>query len=137
MRRWAKIPIVPVVAAGAHDGWYVLTRGDRIACTLRLDRFLRVKVFPVALGLPTGLIVGIPVFFPLPKKIIIEVLDPISVEGDSQDQKVLEWAYEEITAAMQVRLDELVKRLPRRAEGRGKSGLSGRIVRAVGRWRLE
>ncbi len=110
----AGVPIVPVVSAGAHDGWHVLTRGERIARKLKFDRLLRIKVFPIALGLPTGLIVGpIAVHLPLPGKIIVEVLEPICVDGDPEDEQELQRLYDEITGQMQSRLDDLVPELPR------------------------
>lgn len=114
----SKAPIVPIVAAGAHDGWIVLTRGDKIAQKLKLDKLLRIKVFPIALALPMGLLVGpIAVYLPLPHKIIIKVLDPIYVAGDPNDEDHLEQLYDEVMAVMQAGLDELVPRLPQRRHG--------------------
>lgn len=111
-------PIVPIVAAGAHDGWYVLSRGEELARKLRIDKLLRIKVFPIALALPMGLLIGpIAVYLPLPHKIIIKVLDPIDVEGDPEDKENLDEIYDEIMALMQAGLDELVPRLPRRRHG--------------------
>ena len=123
------VPIVPVVSAGAHDGWHVLTRGDRIASKLKLDRLLRIKVFPIALALPTGLIIGpIAVHIPLPGTIIIEVLDPIEVDGDPDDDERVQCYYDEILATMQSHLDELVQELPRR-------GLLRKVGRLINRSR--
>ena len=73
------------------------------------------KVFPIALALPTGLIIGpIAVHIPLPGTIIIEVLDPIEVDGDPDDDQRVERYYDEILTTMQSHLDELVSELPRR-----------------------
>ncbi len=55
--RWG-VPIIPVVGAGLHDGWHVLTRGDRIAKFFHLKTLMRTDVFPIAFALPTGLVIG-------------------------------------------------------------------------------
>ena len=110
----AGVPIVPVVAAGAHDGWWVLTRGNRIADFLKLNR-MKIDVFPIALALPFGFTFG-PIFpiFPLPRKILISILPPINplrlIEEHggsitSANQKVLD--------LMQKEMDLLVEELPR------------------------
>lgn len=104
-------PIIPIVAAGAHDGWYVLFRGDKIARFLRIKKFLRVDVFPIGLGFPYGVVIGafLPVL-PLPRKIILQVLPPISPPAD--DTATTDYA-QRIIEEMQVCLDELVHDLPR------------------------
>ncbi len=70
------IPIVPVVLVGGHETIYILSRGDKIAKSLALNK-LRIDIFPVWAGLPWGLAIGPVPNFPLPSKIQIEVLDPI------------------------------------------------------------
>lgn len=128
----ARVPIAPIVAAGAHDGWYVLTRGDRIARALRLDRRLRLKVFPIAIALPTGLIAGpAPLHIPVPHKIILEVLDPIWLDGDPDDEVAVQRAYEAITSRMQRRLDELADRLPRRRRQRAIRRARARFLAVI------
>ena len=47
-----QVPVVPAVSIGAHETLVVLTRGEAVARFLRLDRLLRVKVWPVSLGPP-------------------------------------------------------------------------------------
>ncbi|MBW3665929.1 MAG: 1-acyl-sn-glycerol-3-phosphate acyltransferase, partial [Actinobacteria bacterium] len=42
------VPIVPVVAIGGQETALFVTRGERIARGLRLDRLLRLKVLPVS-----------------------------------------------------------------------------------------
>ncbi|MEZ4438430.1 MAG: 1-acyl-sn-glycerol-3-phosphate acyltransferase [Polyangiaceae bacterium] len=73
-----EVPIVPVVAAGAHRSILVLHDGRFIADAFDLGRRLRAKVWPIMLSVPWGLTVG-PVFpfLPLPFKILIEILEPI------------------------------------------------------------
>ena len=51
----AGVPIVPIATVGGADAMPVLIRGDRLSHTLRLDKLLRLKVFPVAVSLPWGI----------------------------------------------------------------------------------
>lgn len=114
----AGVPIVPVVAAGAHDGWYVASRGDRLARALPFRRWTRLDVVPLAFGLPTGLLFPLAPHFPLPHKILIEVMAPIAVAGDPDDRAHVQRLSAEVTAAMQSTLDRLVRHLPRSRRAR-------------------
>ncbi len=72
------IPILPVVTAGAHSGWVVFSDGRGLARALRVDRLLRVKVFPLVLSIPWGLTLGPPPpYLPVPTRVLQEFLDPI------------------------------------------------------------
>ena len=98
----AGVPIVPVVADGGHDTFFVLTDGRRIAKALRLDRLGRLKVLPISLALPWGINVGDFLgHLPLPTKIRVEVLDPIDVTERFGEDPDLDAAYDEITSLMQ------------------------------------
>ena len=44
----AGVPIVPIATVGGADAMPVLIRGDRLSRVLRLDKMLRLKVFPIA-----------------------------------------------------------------------------------------
>ncbi|MDH5493280.1 MAG: acyltransferase family protein [Myxococcales bacterium] len=82
----AGVPIVPIVTAGAHETFIVLDDGRKIAKTLRLDRLLRLKVWPTVFSLPLGFTFGPPFFnIPLPTKIRIEVLEPIEFERSGKE----------------------------------------------------
>jgi 1-acyl-sn-glycerol-3-phosphate acyltransferase len=108
----AGVPIVPIVAAGAHDGWWVLTRGDRIACKLKLDKLLRLKVFPIALSAPFGLTIGpVSIHIPLPSRILIEVLEPMMLDGSADNPDDVDRGYRRVTQTMQRRLTQLAWRL--------------------------
>jgi 1-acyl-sn-glycerol-3-phosphate acyltransferase len=109
------VPIVPVVAIGGQETALFLSRGERLARALRLDRLLRLKVLPISLALPWGLNVGD--FFthlPLPAKITIQVLEPIRLRsryGPTPDRDAVA---KDISRRMQDCLDELAaeRRLP-------------------------
>ncbi len=106
------VPIVPLVTAGAHDGWFVLTRGDRLARVTRLDRLLRVKIFPIALALPFGLVLGpLTLHVPAPERMLIEALEPIHLDGDPDDPVAVAQGYQRVTATMQQALTRLAGEL--------------------------
>jgi 1-acyl-sn-glycerol-3-phosphate acyltransferase len=72
------VPIVPVVSIGAQETQLFLTRGDRLAKRFGLHR-IRLDILPVTLGLPFGMTSFFPANFPLPTKIVDQVLEPIDV----------------------------------------------------------
>ena len=104
----AGVPIVPVVSIGGQETALFLTRGERLATLLRLDRALRVKTLPVSLAVPWGLNVGdFASHLPLPAKITIEVLEPIHLGerfGPDPDHNEI---YDYVTGVMQDKLSEL------------------------------
>jgi 1-acyl-sn-glycerol-3-phosphate acyltransferase len=100
-----KVPLVPVVAIGGQETALFLSRGERIAKLLGLDRMFRLKVLPVSLALPWGLNVGDMLgHIPLPAKITIQVLEPIDVSRMDVDN-----AYELVTSRMQTALTGLAE----------------------------
>jgi 1-acyl-sn-glycerol-3-phosphate acyltransferase len=69
--------VVPVVAIGGQETALFLGQGREIARRLRLDRLLRVKVFPAQVAPPFGLtIMDLPGRVPLPAKIVVRALPP-------------------------------------------------------------
>jgi 1-acyl-sn-glycerol-3-phosphate acyltransferase len=100
-----KVPLVPVVAIGGQETALFLSRGERLAKLLGIDRMFRLKVLPVSLALPWGLNVGDMLgHIPLPAKITIQVLEPIDVSGMDVDE-----AYELVTGQMQTTLTGLAE----------------------------
>ena len=96
----AGVPVVPVVAHGAHNTYLPLTDGRRIARRLRLDRLVNLKAFPVALSVPWGIQVGgVTPHLPLPARIRVQVLDPVDVTATYGDD--VEAAYQHVTTRMQ------------------------------------
>ena len=109
------VPVVPVVSIGGQETALFLTRGERLARLLRLDRLLRLKVLPVSLALPWGVNVGdLLGHFPLPAKITIEVLEPIDLRREFGERPDVDAVYDEIVTRMQRALDGLAseRRLP-------------------------
>ncbi len=106
----AQIPVVPVVAHGAHHTVVILSRGERLAHVLGLER-LRIKVFPILFGPPFGINSFLTPPLPLPAAITVEFLPAldwadIGAEG-AEDEAVVEHCYRDITSLMQLTLDRL------------------------------
>jgi 1-acyl-sn-glycerol-3-phosphate acyltransferase len=104
----AGVPIVPIVAQGAHRSAYVFDEGAWIASMLGLAQRARITRFPLALALPWGLTLGpwLP-YFPLPFRVRLRVLAPIHVSAQ-EDPRTVQAG---LCAQMQTALDQLA-RLP-------------------------
>lgn len=102
----AGVPIVPIVAHGAHRSAYILTDGRALATLVRLQEWGRLSRFPIALALPWGLALGpwIP-YLPLPFPIRLRVLPPIAAAPDADPECVRE----DVRRAMQTTLDGLAR----------------------------
>jgi 1-acyl-sn-glycerol-3-phosphate acyltransferase len=102
------VPIVPVVSIGGQETALFLTRGERLARLLRLDRMFRLKVLPISIALPWGLNIGdMLTHIPLPAKITIEVLPPVDVRKQFGDAPDLDEVYDHVVGAMQRSLSDL------------------------------
>jgi 1-acyl-sn-glycerol-3-phosphate acyltransferase len=109
------VPIVPVVAIGGQETALFLTRGDRLARLLALDRMFRLKVLPISIAAPWGLNVGDMLgHLPLPAKITIETLPAIDVRAEFGSTPDLDEVYDHVVLVMQDTLDSLAaeRRLP-------------------------
>jgi 1-acyl-sn-glycerol-3-phosphate acyltransferase len=109
------VPIVPIVSIGGQETALFLTRGQRLARALRLDRALHLHVLPISIALPWGLNVGDLVgHLPLPAQITIQVLEPIRLREGFGEDLDLDEVYDHLTAVMQHALDDLVdeRRVP-------------------------
>ncbi|HMC41107.1 MAG TPA: hypothetical protein VKI19_15680, partial [Acidimicrobiales bacterium] len=110
-----QVPVVPVVSHGSHDAIFVLSRGDRLAHRLGVDRRLRVKVIPFVAGLPWGLVPAPVPTWPLPAKVTVRVCEPLQWDHGPDaagDPGVVRHCYEEVLGRMQSNLDELVEAEP-------------------------
>jgi 1-acyl-sn-glycerol-3-phosphate acyltransferase len=109
------VPVVPVVSIGGQETALFLTRGERIARLLALDRLFRLKVLPISLAVPWGLNVGDMLgHVPLPAKITIETLPPIDLRAEFAPDADVAEVYDHLTRVMQDTLDALAaeRRLP-------------------------
>jgi 1-acyl-sn-glycerol-3-phosphate acyltransferase len=109
LAREAGVPIVPVVAQGAHRSAVVLHEGEGIARRLGLKRWARVERFPLALALPWGLAAGpwLP-WLPLPFSIRLRFLAPRRVDPEQDPAAVRE----SLRASMQSALHDLARARP-------------------------
>jgi 1-acyl-sn-glycerol-3-phosphate acyltransferase len=102
------VPIVPIVAIGGQETALFLGQGQDLARRLRLDRLLRLKVFPAQVAPPFGLtVLDLPGRLPLPAKITVRALPKIHLKqrlGNSPDP---DDAYEIVTGTMQEALDDM------------------------------
>jgi 1-acyl-sn-glycerol-3-phosphate acyltransferase len=102
--------IVPVVAIGGQETALFLGQGRDLARRLRLDRLLRVKVFPAQLAPPFGLtIMDLPARVPLPAKIVVRVLPQIDLNQRLGKNADPDDAYEIVTGKMQDALSDLAE----------------------------
>lgn len=111
----AGVPVVPVVAHGAHNSVFVLTRGERLAHALGFER-VRVKVMPFLVGVPFGVAPVVLPPLPLPAKVTVDFLEPLDWSGEDPaaagDPRVVQEHYDEVTDALQAGLDALVADRP-------------------------
>jgi 1-acyl-sn-glycerol-3-phosphate acyltransferase len=102
------VPIVPIVAIGGQETALFVSRGERVARLLRLDKLFRLKVLPISIALPWGVNIGDLVgHLPLPAKITIQALDPIDLREEFGENPDIDEVYDEIIGRMQGGLDAL------------------------------
>jgi 1-acyl-sn-glycerol-3-phosphate acyltransferase len=109
------VPIVPVVSIGGQETALFLSRGERLARLLALDRMFRLKVLPISIALPWGLNIGDMLgHIPLPAKITVETLPPIDLRAQFGPEPDLDEVYDHLLRVMQDTLDALAaeRRLP-------------------------
>ena len=102
------VPIVPVVSIGGQETALFLSRGERLAKLLGLDRALRLMVLPISVAIPWGLNIGDMLgHLPLPAKITIEALPAIDLGREFGADPDLDEVYEHLVRLMQETLDAL------------------------------
>lgn len=102
------VPVVPLVSLGGQETALFLSRGERLAKLLRLDKMFRLKVLPISLAIPWGLNIG-DMFshWPLPAKISVRALDPIDIKKEFGADPDHDEVYEAVLGRMQHTLDQL------------------------------
>lgn len=107
------VPIVPIATVGGADAMPVLIRGDRLSKLLRLDKALRLKVFPIAVSLPWGIAPAALPQIPLPAKIRTLLRPPIEVDSDParlEDDEYIESIYQQVQDSIQEGMNILARR---------------------------
>lgn len=102
-----RVKIVPVVAMGGQETFFVINDGRSTAKFLRFDKLLRVKTVPLSLSFPWGLLPGDLPHIPFPAKIRMQVLPAIDLREMFGDDPDWDQAYGYVTSAMQVALSGL------------------------------
>jgi 1-acyl-sn-glycerol-3-phosphate acyltransferase len=102
------VPVVPLVAIGGQETALFLSRGERLARLLQLDKMFRLKVLPISLALPWGLNIGdMMSHLPLPAKITLEALPAIDLKEEFGREPDVDDVYDEVLARMQGALTAL------------------------------
>src|SRR3954449_7255084 len=102
------VPIVPVVAIGGQETALFLTRGERAAKLIGIDKLTRIKVLPVSIGPPLGVnFLDLPGRIPFPAKIKVEVKPPIDLRERFGKDPDPDEVYEDVTGEMQDALASL------------------------------
>lgn len=103
-----KVPVVPIVTAGAGESLFVISSGERLARATKLDKLLRLKAAPISVSLPWGLnigAVGLLPYLPLPAKLVTRVLPAMAADDG---EEVTDYAAR-IEIAMQRALTEMTE----------------------------
>src|SRR3954463_2899421 len=102
------VPVVPLVSIGGQETALFLSRGERLAKLMRLDKMFRLKVLPISLAVPWGLNVG-DMFshWPLPAKISVRALDPIDIKKEFGPDPDHDEVYDTVLGKMQQTLNNL------------------------------
>ncbi|HEY1839941.1 MAG TPA: lysophospholipid acyltransferase family protein [Mycobacterium sp.] len=109
----AGVPIVPIATVGGADAMPVLIRGDRLSHALRLDKLLRLKVFPLAISLPWGIAPAALPQLPLPAKIRTRFMPAIELDHDlarADDDEYVDRKYQEVEDSIQSGMNALARK---------------------------
>jgi 1-acyl-sn-glycerol-3-phosphate acyltransferase len=115
------IPITPVVSVGAHETFFILARGGKLARAMGIYRLFRADAWPLIVGLPWGIWLGPMIMhFPLPSKITVEVLHPIDLReelsrrldrpigaDDAEDREVVRAGFRLVQSTMRAAIGRL------------------------------
>ncbi len=116
----SRVPIVPVVAAGAHATFLVLHSLPGLSRAIGADRWGRMKVWPATLSIPWGLTFGpAPPYLPLPTKIVCEALEPIELDPTGPEASEDEDYVAACAARVEDAMQEALTRLARYRRGGG------------------
>lgn len=106
------VPIVPVVAQGAHATSIIIDDAKWLARLTHLDRLMRLKSWPITISLPWGLtLFPPPIYLPLPVKIRMEIMEPIHFERSDPDAERDEAYVAQCAQIVESRMQETLDRL--------------------------
>jgi 1-acyl-sn-glycerol-3-phosphate acyltransferase len=102
------VPVVPLVSLGGQETALFLSRGERLARALRLDKLFRLKVLPISIAVPWGLNIGDFLgHLPLPAKLTMKALPPIDLRKEFGRNPDHDEIYESVLGRMQATLDSM------------------------------
>ena len=102
------VPVVPLVALGGQETALFLSRGERLARLLRLDKLFRLKVLPISIAIPWGLNIGDMLgHWPLPAKLTLKALPAIELRKEFGRNPDVNEVYEHVLGRMQATLDSM------------------------------
>lgn len=104
----AGVPIVPAVSIGGQETQLFVTRGKWLAERVGLTR-LRAEIMPLTIGFPFGMSVFFPANFPLPTKIVYQVLEPIDIAAQFGENPDVHEVDAHVRSVMQTALDRLAR----------------------------
>ena len=112
------VPIVPVVAAGAHSTFIIVDEMRWLAELIGARRFLRLKAWPLTLSIPWGITIGPPLsYIPFPSKILMEVLEPVRFARTGPEAADDELYVKSCARAVQENMQAALTRLAKERRG--------------------
>jgi len=104
------VPVVPIVSIGGQETALFLSRGERLARLMRLDKIFRLKVLPISIAIPWGLNVGDMLgHWPLPAKLQMRALPAIHIRDQFGRNPDIDEVNEYVLGTMQATLDSLAE----------------------------
>lgn len=105
-----RVPIVPVVTAGAHEQFIVLFRGDELARLVHAHEWGRTEVLPIVLSFPWGITSGFVPYLPLPAQATVAFGSAMTwPDARADDPVAIERCYRDVSTRMQAMLDRLAE----------------------------
>jgi 1-acyl-sn-glycerol-3-phosphate acyltransferase len=107
-----RLPILPVVSAGAHETLVVLDDGRERAREWGLDVH-GIERLPLTWSFPNGLTLGAGFSIPMPARIDLEMGEPIVFAehgaAAARDAELVQHCYDHVVATMQAMMDRMVQ----------------------------
>lgn len=122
-----RVPVVPIVVAGAHEVFVVIGGGDTLARMLMTKPLFRVDTWPLTLSLPWGLTPGPPfLYLPFPVRMLGEVLEPITFDPSGPEAAEDHGYVQRCDDLVRARMQAALSRLASERRSTGRYSFSGR-----------